>query len=57
MSNKRNPSVSVAIRAILLFAKDVDRIFTFLRDFSCYPYIDEDAVEALDEFGVIEVYQ
>ena len=55
MGDMRNPSVIVAIRAILLFVKDLDdRIFPLLGDFSCYPYIDKDAVEALDEFRVIE---
>ena len=53
-NTKRNPSVIVAIRAILLHGKDLDRIFPLLGDFSCFPYIDNDAVEALDEFGVIE---
>ena len=52
MGNKRNFSVIVAIRVILRFVKDFDgRIFPLLGDFSsCYPYNDDDAVEALDEF-------
>ena len=55
MGDMRNPSVIVAIRAILLFVKDLDdRIFPLLGDFSCYPYIDKDAVESPEEFGLIE---
>ena len=49
MSNKRNPSVVVAISAVLLFVKDFDdRIFPLLGDFSRYPNIDMDVVKALE---------
>ena len=55
IGSKRNPSSVLAIRAIFLSVKDLDdHIFPLLGDFSCYPYIDKDAVKALDEFGVIE---
>ena len=53
-NTKRNPSVIVAIRAILLYGKDLDRIFPLLGDFSCYLNIDKDVVKALDVFEVIE---
>ena len=48
-------SAIIASRAILLFVKDFDdRIIPLLGDFSCYPYIDKDAVESPEEFGLIE---
>ena len=55
MSNKRSPSVVVAIWAVLRFVKDLDdRIFPLLGDFSRYLNIDKDVVKALDVFEVIE---
>ena len=55
MVDKRNPYVIVAMRAILLFVKDLDDyILSLLGDLSCYPYTDKGAVEALDELWVIE---
>ena len=37
-------------RSDVRFVNDLDdSIFPLLVNFSCYPYIDKDAVEALDE--------
>lgn len=50
-----NPSVAVAIEAVLVSVKDLDdRIIPLLGGFFRYPYTDKNVVKALDEFGVIE---
>lgn len=55
MGNNRNPSVVVAIRAILRFVQDLDdRFIVMLKEFSRYPIVDKDVVEALDALGVIQ---
>ena len=55
--NKQNPplSVVVAIRAILLLAKDLDdRMFPLLGEFFRDPNVDKDVVKPLEDSGVIE---
>ena len=55
IGNKRNLSVFVAIRAILLFMKDLDGgIFPFLGDVSRSPHKDKWVMKAPDEFRVVE---
>ena len=55
MGNKRNPSVVVAVRVILLFIEDFDgRIFPPLGDFSRSPHIDEWIMKVADKLRVVE---
>ena len=45
MGNKRNPSVDIAVGAILLFMEDFDgRIFLLLGDVSRSPHVDINVV-------------
>lgn len=53
--SKRNPLVTVAIRTVSLFVKDLDgRIFPLVGDFSRSPYVDKHVVSASDKIAVVD---